>query len=87
VIGDHDEPRCPKCGSLTWWELQDTYKLGQRIFSERRQVCERHCGWFGCAALFPWRGNKDMTVYIRAIPLHPGEDTVPMLDPAAEVKP
>lgn len=86
MTGDHEEPLCPECGSPTWWELQDTYKLGQRIFSERGQVCQLHCGWFGAVALFPWRGNKEMPIYIRAIPLHPGDDTVPMLAPAKKVK-
>ena len=78
---DHDDPRCPDCGAPTGWDLQDAYKLNGRIFSERAQICLNRCGWVGVLALFPWRGNKEMPVYIPKLPDDPFEDTVPMLPP------
>lgn len=81
MMMDHDDPMCPDCGASTHWCLQDTYKLNGRIFSERTQNCMHGCGWFGVVALFPWRGNKEMPVYLPKLPDDPFEDTVPMLPP------
>jgi hypothetical protein len=81
MITDHDDPKCPSCGVPTVWDLQDTYKLNGRIFSQRLQICSYNCGWVGVLALFQWRGTKEMPLYLPKLPDDPFEDTVPMLPP------
>lgn len=81
MIHDYADPKCPECGSTTAWQLQDTYTLHGRIFSERAQTCLNGCGWYGVVVLFPWRGNKEMPLYFPRLPEDPFEDTVPMLPP------
>jgi len=57
-----ENPTCPKCGSKTSWDLQDSYVAIEDegiVFSERMLVCDMHCGWHGCSAWFPWEGAID----------------------------
>ena len=53
-----EHSKCPRCGADCLWQLQDRYRLGGVVFSERILVCNFSC-WYGPVALFPWRGFED----------------------------
>ncbi len=61
-----EHSKCPRCGADCLWQLQDRYRLGGVVFSERILVCNFSC-WYGPVALFPWDGFEDKAKMLGAL--------------------